>query len=1633
LSFLAEFRKASTSSFFLSFLFLISCAFISFSLVYAEKPLRQVEIGSKLLEVTPSWSKWQLKDSGMDVQGPESYRAWSPAGPISALEPLDTYKTSPHENPATIALKIDDMIAGLSPAIINAASHDLTQEDLPQTMMRMADTLTEKTDRMYADMNGMYGEIEGMKTQLKRNYDTYNASEQTPELARKFNTQSDAMADRTGGMQMAVQGMKDFVQLDQGLLHGMFDVLDEMGQNGREAVEYFDRLTKHVQDVSGRFEAMAGDLKRQGVEGTQTVERTRQYLSNLREYVKGNKSHASHQLDYLKQVDLYLQNTQKYFGDVLKDFKNTEADLKETEDYFRKSKIDAGTGREIVSVSEAAGHDVCVAAKTEDLSTLQDCAKDCRRVCRWKEEVGGVDCYECPSGSPDSCWDVGAWPADHPWCAPGGVCHSDPMLYCEPFGTWGPNKEFLQCTHCKQRPDLCWQKVGDDTMTLTNCRLGCWDGKCVYKGKYKETEWDGTPEFIHCYKCQRPPPPPSCEDLKWGYTWYSDCKADCPDPGDCEKVAKNVPGAPKPPQPPGPPGAPPGGGQDQPQGGQQGGQQEGQPGEGADQGKEGGTSQGGQPPSGTDGKKADPPGGTPAQPGTGAGAVAGPDAKPDEGAKGTDSSKGDEETQQPPQAPPTTAPTQPPEPTDEKPKPPENPPKPPDNPEISFYRKWLEETQERAQSREDIIADPNEGEYTKEEAQRQLESMTREKEYLEKRVGEEEQKELERQQKEAEAKKRQEEYERTRPRARDYAAEMRHTEQEYKLKKLKEATDALKDKLQEAKDVFEGRRQRLETINREIDQLEAEIKQFNDEVAQGRMDEDDAEAKTRERQKRINELKDMRNQFAKRLRELERQYREEIEKLRADYQRRLWSVNESSRRRAEVVRIDEYYQKYSELKDREQTNAIRNETFESIVRGLEEDLKKAEAGGDSDRADELRTQIENLKRGQAEWQEAMDRQISRLKDDLWELEYRNGYEGAGPSSPESLAKQLGEYEGLIQNEITSAEKTIADLEKAGTTRTREQNQQLQDLKARVNNLRSAVDDLRAKKETVLKPAPFSEEDRQRVIQSTAMVANGMMNRDADKSMVRLFAESLGEEYVHNLNPLVMAKKSVAFTWGVAQGVGSAVKGLAELGWEALDTIGEGVAVDLGFEEGGIFGTENLDTINNALTGIGSNANFDGLIKLVVAGGKAIDDKLTELQRSGDIDWATAEFGGKVAGDVVVADAVIAGAVGKAGTLMRGADEAADLGRAAGKVDDVATAGTKIDDATRARAGTKIDDAARAGTAGSPLDDTQRFPPFEPPGLAVDDVAGTGRTPVTKVDDVPGSSPRDAPSSRGPPEAPKTPEAPTTPPRGGIGPNSQATVITPDGRQVTLKTGEELGHGSTSTVYADATDPKKAIRITEPGRGGIESAPALDRAGRQAVESIQRPNGPLRIAEKGEPFTVTDPNSPLNGKIVEVVERVENGSADKFLKSQGGGRMTEGQAQAFADATHELNKNGFAWMDNHTGNYGFEKIPGTEDGWRVVVLDPGGIVPMKGSNLAEKAANASALQRRLNVSEEGMADFLNSASPGLKQNLAKVERGVIFEEFGDTIDAAAMGLDSPHDIAFYPFGTTEFPEVQRLFR
>ncbi len=1606
--------------------------------------------GSGFNSSTPTWTKWE--PIAEDDSRRADYSSPNPQYAIPSLRSLDNYKTTPQDDANSIALKIDDMLRGVSGTVADFTESGYGQTRAPEFMMTMADRAAAQAEPMYNDISAMYGDVATKTAQLKRTYETYNNSEQTQELAQKFNAQSDAMADRVAGMRRAAQGMTERAVNSRDLIDGMFEMLDEVNDSSKDASAVREKFDKHVKDVSSRFEAMASDLKKQGLDHQGSLGEARQYIASLSEYARNAKAFSGHQIDYTLQVRKYLQDIRNYLNNLVNDLAITEKDMAANEEYFRNAKIktDNGISRDIQPMDAGGACDDLGKKLKKKLTSQQECQKDCKGVCRGH----GQGCFECPSGSPDSCADVGGQPADFAWCQPGGICYDDPMMYCVPFGAVGPQGEKLQCTNCKQRPDECFQKVDPETTTLTNCMLRCWDGTCIYVGKYKEAEWDGKKESIHCYRCKTPPGPPTCEDLGWGTTWLSDCEKTCPAPGQCVKGNIKVPGAPQPPPDPNLP--PPGGKQDgQCGGGQCGGVVGGGQTDGAQGGQTGGghTVSGGKPPgSGTDGTKPNPPtGGTGATTGGGGtiagGSPAGGTATPVTGGeKPTEGA-----TQTPAPAPVTTQPKPQPAPKPDKPKPPE-PPAPPTNPDIEFYKKWHSETMEFIRSREAMINDPKEGDSVKEEARKQLESMTKWKERIEARLKELEERERAKNQQSADEQKRREEYERTRPRYVDYGAEMRRKMQEFKLKRLKDATEALRSKLEEAKNALTGRRERLQKIEEEIKLLEAENQHFTQN--KDNVNATVARDRIKQNNDRIAQLKQMRAELARKLQEVQRQYAEELEKAKTEYQRALWSVDEKARRKVESTRIDEYFDKVDELKRKEQTWELRRQTFESMVKNLEGARDEAQARGDSSAADEFQRQIDNIKRSQAEWQTTYERQINTLKDQLRDLEVRNMYEGTGPGSAAELNEQLNEYGKIFEDRLKAIQYAITKLE--GMTLTREQTAQLNALRQQAEGLRGAIEGVKAKQQVLQGGNQLSAEERQRIHDTTTRVAAGSMNTDADKSFARLALESIAEEGVHNLNPFVAAKKSLAFGVGIVEGVGSALGGLAKLGWEAVDTVGEAVMVDLGFTEGGIFGTENLDSIVSMVDTVGNNANFDGVIKAVVAAGGAIDAKLNSLSK-GDIDWNTANFGGEIVGEVVVGDMIVASILNKTMTAIRGVDKASDAinagAKAADAMEDAATA-VRTGERAAAEAGTHLDDTTKLPAFDPPPAGTTKLPMDVPGPTVIDDAADAGRT-ASKTGEVPKTPDGTAPPARAPPPdgptthkvadpapagtvartAEQAEEAAKRVQRAGIDEFQEVTYIGPDGKPVTVKVGKELGHGSTSTVFVDPNDPTKAIRITKPG--GIDGtastrASQLDNAGRQAVESVQKPGGPIRIVEPGTPTMVNDPSSPLNGKIVEVVERVPGGDAKKVLQTQPGGRMTEGQARAFADATKELNKNGYAWMDNHTGNYGFEPVPGAPDQWRVVVLDSGGIVPMKGATTAERAQNAAALQKHLSTPEEGMREFYNTASEGMKKHMDGVERGMINQQFGNKIDYGKLGVDGIQDIGYYPFGTLDFPEVQKFF-
>ena len=946
----------------------------------------------------------------------------------------------------------------------------------------------------------------------------------------------------------------------------------------------------------------------------------------------------------------------------------------------------------------------------DGLESLTSCRSHCKVPCRYKKTIGDVTCYECPSGSPDSCYDVNALPADHAWCQPGGICYDDPMLYCEAFNTVGPQLEKLSCKNCKKRPDLCWQKVQNGTTTLTNCRLSCWDGTCEYRGRYDEMEWDGRAEWIHCFECVTPPPPPTCEELGWGHDWESDCDNQCADPGYCAEFRM-----------------PDGKKVDDPKDdGQEGDEQDGDEGERGDGGDDsgGGDAGGGSGGGGGASGGGASGGGTSAGGGSSSGGgamaggqghrpqppVGGPQGGPASGSgnagasQGTSSSSSAEKgkTSQPPQDDPED-----------------------DGMEIAFYQRWLQKTEERLRRYEEELKDPSTGPKTRKILQRYIDQLTKQRDHLRSRIEALREQERARHAEEKardEARKKRREASRSRS-AESISDQITREIRIRQIKDLREAARRLAKRTKEMKASLTARRNTIADYDRKIKQLTKEIDHFQVAIDEGLLDEDFSRRRIRENQELLRQYQSTRRELAKRLVRLERDYQEELTELRGEYERRLWAVDKEARQRTEIQRIDEYYETLMELRRHEASMAVAEEAWNKIIQSLEDRLRRAKKAGDTALAAELEEQLTRTWRGKEDWDQGYARRTRALKNSLDEMEGRNAYEGLGPVDAKMLADRMSRYIGRIERQAAKTRRVIDELEQSG-----KDPQTIEKLKAQARQLETAVEGLKEKQAALKSSIKIEEDHRGRIQQSVASYAQGALSMEEDKGFVRLFAESLVEETARTLRPDVAVKKGLAFSWGMVKGVASSVKGLGELGLGAADLLAESAAVNLGAEDGWIFGTDASEALYGVLDTVGSHASFDGLGQAAVAAGQVLDETLTRLERSGDVDWAAAELGGRIAGEVILGDEVVAVAVGKLGRASQVADELGDAGRVADHAADVERGVDHAADAVRS-----ADEARSMASRGDTLDWDRPVRVLDEDGLSATSAVNKAEDPVEALE------------------------------------------------------------------------------------------------------------------------------------------------------------------------------------------------------------------------------------------------------------------------------------------------------------
>ena len=728
--------------------------------------------------------------------------------------------------------------------------------------------------------------------------------------------------------------------------------------------------------------------------------------------------------------------------------------------------VQAQKPSKVLLSSKNNNSDVCESAEPQGMKdSYQKCSLECKTVCKFEKQVKGVNCFKCEEGGDDTCADIGAFEEDYEWCQPGGICYSDPMLYCKPFEAAGPNRSKLKCTNCKQRADMCWQKVEDGTTTFTNCKLGCWNGTCKYKGKYTEKEWDGKDEYIHCYECVTPPPPPTCEDMKWGYDWEDDCLDNCAEPGYCVEILMPKKGAKK--------------------GKNKGGKEE------------------------EDGKKK--------------GKKLGPT-----GTKGGDKKKGKNKV---PRA---------------------NPPIAGAN--ISGGGTGRNnENQTKTKPK-----DPCEG------VVNNLKNLS---------VSEEEPLPPELQKKKIERqKKNMERFKKSLAKLRDYAEKVKNH--------LKNGG---------------GERERASLMR-------------------------------------------------------------SVAKLQKQAMRDLYRADPEAKQTEAMARVDQYYEANRDLSRLTARRKMSDRIFSEKARALKSKIAK---GGS--RAEGYQRQLDNLNRGKKAYDKSLNSRERNLKQSINAMQKQNGRDGVGPFDQRGLEQGMRDSIWEIEKKFNKLKRLRNILEKADKNNcppkgadkaVKKLDKQIKDMEGLIKNLNNRLAEIE-------NGYSISKEDKQSIEANINRVAEGTKKMGGVKSMSDFYLESQAEELARTFDPTdprVGLKKAFWYSVGVVEGVYESIKGLVKLGVGALDLMGETAAKYAGYEDGGIFGTDASKALQSVLGGVDGNINLDGLEKLAQGVDKAISKKLKQLSRAKDLDKTVSRAGGRVAGEVVVGDAVISGVLGKAGKVLRGAKE-----------------------------------------------------------------------------------------------------------------------------------------------------------------------------------------------------------------------------------------------------------------------------------------------------------------------------------------------------------------------------------------
>ena len=226
-----------------------------------------------------------------------------------------------------------------------------------------------------------------------------------------------------------------------------------------------------------------------------------------------------------------------------------------------------------------------------------------------------------------------------------------------------------------------------------------------------------------------------------------------------------------------------------------------------------------------------------------------------------------------------------------------------------------------------------------------------------------------------------------------------------------------------------------------------------------------------------------------------------------------------------------------------------------------------------------------------------------------------------------------------------------------------------------------------------------------------------------------------------------------------------------------------------------------------------------------------------------------------------------------------------------------------------------------------------------------------------------------------------------------------------GNKVFLREGDKIGKGGMNTVVKDADDSNLVLRKTnEPlSKENLAIQEAHDKFGRQVLEHEIKSDS-IRVAKmEGEFLAETEKGVVRYQKI----EKVASDAAGQIAAQ--GGVMTQGQQLAWEQARRDLNNSGYVWMDNTPKNFSFDKLPGGEDRWKIVVIDPDGIYPAAGKNPVVAKALQEAVDK---TGKEGLTPMGGMYDLVVNFGTEAKKVGLQVDDFNKAIDWDLMKKADP---------------------